>query len=143
MRLKKINIRSDRDDSRWIDAFVRAVIVLLDRCHIDRLRNTRHLVEFQKVVGEIGIVDDPADVALEVADIDRVEAHKRGEQAPVGFRQPVTGQVSAGTEKIVETLPMRRLGTTAEVADVIYFLCSQGSTYVTGTEIEINGGQHI
>lgn len=54
-----------------------------------------------------------------------------------------TSILSPGTEKIVEKLPMKRLGSTAEVADVIYFLCSEGATYVTGTEIEINGGQHI
>ena len=36
-----------------------------------------------------------------------------------------------------------RLGSVAEVADVIYFLCSDGSSYVNGTEIEINGGQHV
>jgi len=26
---------------------------------------------------------------------------------------------------------------------VIWYLCSEGSTYVTGTEIEVNGGQHV
>ncbi|NRA98436.1 MAG: SDR family oxidoreductase [Rhodobacteraceae bacterium] len=54
-----------------------------------------------------------------------------------------TSILSPGTDKIVETLPMRRLGQPSEVADVIYYLCTPGSTYVTGTEIEINGGQHI
>lgn len=54
-----------------------------------------------------------------------------------------TSILSEGTDKIVETLPMQRLGAPGEVADVIFFLCSDGSTYVTGTEIEINGGQHI
>jgi len=54
-----------------------------------------------------------------------------------------TAILSPGTEDIVETLPLRRIGQTHEVADVIYFLCSGNSSYVTGTEIEINGGQHI
>ena len=54
-----------------------------------------------------------------------------------------TSILSPGTDKIVETLPMRRLGQPSEVADVIYYLFTPGSTYVTGTEIEINGGQHI
>jgi len=52
--------------------------------------------------------------------------------------------LSPGTEKIVaEQIPMRRLGTTDEVADVIHFLCEQGSSYVSGAEIQINGGQHV
>lgn len=54
-----------------------------------------------------------------------------------------TGILSPGTDKIVETLPLRRLGLPREVASTIYFLCSGESSYVTGTEIEINGGQHV
>ncbi|KZL23750.1 MULTISPECIES: SDR family NAD(P)-dependent oxidoreductase [unclassified Pseudovibrio] len=54
-----------------------------------------------------------------------------------------TSILSPGTEKIVETIPMRRLGSTTEVADTIYFLCSAPSSYVTGAEIHINGGQHV
>ncbi len=54
-----------------------------------------------------------------------------------------TSILSPGTEKIVEKLPLRRLGQPAEVADVIYFLCTEPSNYVTGTEIEVNGGQHV
>jgi len=54
-----------------------------------------------------------------------------------------TSILSPGTEAIVERLPMRRLGQPAEVAEVIHFLCTEGSSYVTGTEIEVNGGQHV
>ncbi len=54
-----------------------------------------------------------------------------------------TAILSPGTEKIVETIPLRRLGKTSEVADTIYFLCSTQSSYVTGAEIHINGGQHV
>jgi len=54
-----------------------------------------------------------------------------------------TSILSPGTEKIVETLPMRRLGTPEEVAKAIYFLCTEQSSYVTGAELHINGGQHV
>ncbi len=54
-----------------------------------------------------------------------------------------TSILSPGTDKIVETLPLRRLGQPSEVADVIHFLCSGASSYVTGTEIEVNAGQHV
>ena len=54
-----------------------------------------------------------------------------------------TAILSPGTEKIVETIPLRRLGQTAEVADTIYYLCSQQASYVSGSEIHINGGQHV
>jgi NAD(P)-dependent dehydrogenase (short-subunit alcohol dehydrogenase family) len=54
-----------------------------------------------------------------------------------------TSILSPGTDKIVEKLPMRRLGTTDEVAKAIYFLCTDASSYVTGAELHINGGQHV
>ena len=54
-----------------------------------------------------------------------------------------TSILSPGTEKIVGTLPLRRLGQPSEVAEVIWFLCSDASSYVTGTEIEVNAGQHV
>lgn len=55
-----------------------------------------------------------------------------------------TSILSPGTEKIVEqNVPMKRLGRPEEVAEVVYFLASGQSSYVTGSEIHINGGQHI
>lgn len=54
-----------------------------------------------------------------------------------------TSILSPGTEKLVEQLPMRRLGQTSEVAETIYYLCTDASSYVTGSEIHINGGQHV
>lgn len=54
-----------------------------------------------------------------------------------------TDILSVGTDKIVQVLPLRRLGQTKEVADTIYYLCSDQSSYVSGAEIEVNGGQHV
>ena len=38
-----------------------------------------------------------------------------------------TSILSPGTEKLVEQIPMRRLGTPDEVAKAIYFLCTDAS----------------
>lgn len=54
-----------------------------------------------------------------------------------------TSILSPGTEKIVEDIPLRRLGQPTEVAETIFYLCSEQSSYVTGAEIHINGGQHV
>ena len=54
-----------------------------------------------------------------------------------------TAILSPGTEKIVEQIPLRRLGTPEEVAKIIYVLCTDTSSYVNGAEIHINGGQHV
>jgi len=54
-----------------------------------------------------------------------------------------TAILSPGTEKIVEQIPMQRLGTPDEVAKIIYVLCSDMASYLNGSEIHINGGQHV
>ncbi|WP_428031557.1 SDR family NAD(P)-dependent oxidoreductase [Ancylobacter sp.] len=54
-----------------------------------------------------------------------------------------TSILSPGTEKIVEQIPMQRLGTPDEVAKIIYVLCTDTSSYLNGAEIHINGGQHV
>jgi NAD(P)-dependent dehydrogenase (short-subunit alcohol dehydrogenase family) len=55
-----------------------------------------------------------------------------------------TSILSPGTERIVqEQVPMGRLGEPEEVAEAIYFLCTDASSYVNGAELHINGGQHV
>lgn len=55
-----------------------------------------------------------------------------------------TDILSPETEaRLAPTIPMQRIGTPAEVAQVIFFLCSEAASYVTGEEIQINGGQHL
>ena len=54
-----------------------------------------------------------------------------------------TSILSPGTEKIVNALPLQRLGQPSEVASVIFFLCSGQSSYISGTEVQVNGAQHV
>ena len=54
-----------------------------------------------------------------------------------------TAILSPGTDRIVEQIPLRRLGAPSEVAKAIYYLCTDQSSYVTGSELLINGGQHV
>ncbi len=39
-------------------------------------------------------------------------------------------------------IPMKRIGTTQEVADAVLFLSSKNASYITGASIEITGGLH-
>ena len=82
-----------------------------------------------------------------LAALTREMAHDFG---PLGVRvnaiapgEVDTAILSPGTEKIVEGLPLRRLGLPAEVAAAIFFLCSGESSYISGVEVEVNGGQHV
>jgi NAD(P)-dependent dehydrogenase (short-subunit alcohol dehydrogenase family) len=69
---------------------------------------------------------------------------------PLGIRvnaiapgEIITPILSSGSEKLAVQIPMRRLGAPEEVASTIYFLCSPQASYVNGTEVHINGGQHV
>jgi NAD(P)-dependent dehydrogenase (short-subunit alcohol dehydrogenase family) len=55
-----------------------------------------------------------------------------------------TSLLSPGTDRLVANeVPMARLGDPREVAETIYFLCTEASSYINGAEIHINGGQHV
>jgi len=46
-------------------------------------------------------------------------------------------------EKIVADIPAGRLAHPDEIADAIAFLASEGSAYITGTNLAVNGGLHM
>ena len=54
-----------------------------------------------------------------------------------------TDMLSPETEALIPRIPLHRLGQPADVASVIFYLCSADSGYVTGTEIFVTGGQHL
>jgi 3-oxoacyl-[acyl-carrier protein] reductase len=43
----------------------------------------------------------------------------------------------------VDTIPMRRLGTSRDVAQAVAFLCSSAAGYITGTTIHVNGDGYV
>jgi len=47
---------------------------------------------------------------------------------------------AAAIEAFMKVIPMERAGTAEDVANVVYFLCSPDSDYVTGQVINIDGG---
>ncbi len=54
-----------------------------------------------------------------------------------------TDMLSSETEALIPRIPLGRLGNPDEVASVIFFLCSDQSAYLSGTEIFVTGAQHI
>ena len=49
-------------------------------------------------------------------------------------------EMIAGKRYDLETIPLRRLGTTEEVADCVAFLAGKDARYVSGVTLDINGG---
>ena len=43
-------------------------------------------------------------------------------------------------QEIVKNIPLKRMGTTQDVANVVKFLASDDSSYITGQVINVDGG---
>ncbi|MGB8275506.1 MAG: SDR family oxidoreductase [Alphaproteobacteria bacterium] len=54
-----------------------------------------------------------------------------------------TAMLSPETEVLLPRIPLHRLGVPDDVAATVFYLCSEGAGYVTGTEIFVTGGQHL
>jgi NAD(P)-dependent dehydrogenase (short-subunit alcohol dehydrogenase family) len=64
--------------------------------------------------------------------------------APGYIRTEMVEQfISDGTfdeEKIRERIPLKRLGSPEEIANIVLFLCSDKASYITGSTIAVDGG---
>lgn len=56
---------------------------------------------------------------------------------------PVRRQIGGREEAYVAQIPLRRLGTSEDVANVVLFLASPLSSYITGVVLDINGGMYM
>jgi len=43
----------------------------------------------------------------------------------------------------IERIPLKRLGTSQDMADAIFFLCSPESDYITGQTLNVDGGYEM
>lgn len=46
-------------------------------------------------------------------------------------------------ERLLDQVPMKRLGTPADVAEAVLFLLGDGASYITGTTLYVNGGMYM
>lgn len=54
-----------------------------------------------------------------------------------------TDMIQPEYEMLIPRIPLNRMGTPDDVARAIYYLSGEDSSYVTGTEIWVTGGQHM
>jgi NAD(P)-dependent dehydrogenase (short-subunit alcohol dehydrogenase family) len=67
---------------------------------------------------------------------------------PGSIETPMTGRArSAGSlpdrDVIAKMLPVRRIGTPEDIAAACAFLCSEEAGYITGQQINPNGGRYM
>ena len=46
-------------------------------------------------------------------------------------------------DQIIDTIPVKRLGRVDEIASMVIFLSSDESAFVTGSTMNLNGGQYM
>ena len=64
--------------------------------------------------------------------------------APGYIETPMTEALSDRVkEDLKAQIPMARLGTPVDVANAVYFLVSDGSSYITGQVLNVNGGIYM
>jgi 3-oxoacyl-[acyl-carrier protein] reductase len=64
--------------------------------------------------------------------------------APGYIRTKMTDELSdRAKDEMFRAIPLGRLGETADVAGVVYFLLSEYGSYITGEVINVNGGLHM
>ena len=100
------------------------------------VRATTNLAAY--VAGKAAIIGLTEVAALDYADLGvRVNA-----VAPGPILTHHLERAGAEAQRLAsQAVPMRRVGTPAEVADVVLWLCSARSSFVTGATIPIDGGQ--
>ena len=61
--------------------------------------------------------------------------------APGFIQTPMTEKLNEDqVNKILKTIPLRKLGSTKDIADIAAFLSSEEASYITGQTFHINGG---
>ncbi len=118
------------------------------------MKNRRgHIVNISSVVGQIGNVGQ-ANYAASKAGVMGFTKSVAREVASRGIHVNAvapgfieTDMTAVLPEKVREAflaqIPFGRMGTPEEVAEVVYWLCSEGASYLTGQVIHVNGGMFM
>ena len=113
-------------------------------------RRRGSIVAIGSIAGTHGLEGQTAYSASKAALVGAVRSMAR-ELGAYDIRANVVspGWIDAGmnsgrsADKVLDRIPLRRTGRSEEVADVVSFLCSSASSYVTGAVIPVSGGMDV
>ena len=119
-----------------------------------KVRGSGSIINFSSMAARQGALESSIDYASSKGGLVALTRTLAREVGPAGVRvnavapgmittDPVLKHVEGREEAVAATIPMRRLGTPEDVANVVLFLASDLSAYVTGVVVDITGGQFI
>lgn len=56
------------------------------------------------------------------------------------YTKMLAEKIDANREKFLDRIPLRRIATPQDIANVVVFLCSKRSSYMTGTTVDVTAG---
>ncbi|RLA91682.1 MAG: 3-oxoacyl-ACP reductase [Deltaproteobacteria bacterium] len=111
------------------------------------------IVNISSIVGEMG---NPGQVSYAASKAGIIgftktvakEVAKRGitvnAVAPGFIDTPMTRALPEKTQAMLfDLIPLKRFGTPKDVAEAVFFLCSEKAEYITGQVINVNGGMYM
>lgn len=102
-----VNRLTHWDNAEGVDGRMAAVVMLLDMVHVDSATDAGVLEQIFRVVEQVGILADELLVSLEVDDVDLIEADQGHEQADVGLRELIAGDVALLGENLLALVQRR------------------------------------
>jgi 3-oxoacyl-[acyl-carrier protein] reductase len=125
----------------------RAVVKTMMKARTGRIINIASVVGFMGNPGQTNYVAAKAGMVGFTKALAR-EIGSRGITvncvAPGFIETDMTKALSAEqVGKLVENVPLGRLGQVGDVAEAVLFLAGAGAAYVTGNTIHVNGGMHM
>ncbi len=120
---------------------------------IMREKGKGRIVNISSVVGQIGVPGTAAYAASKAG----ISGLTRATAAEVARRGITVNAVACGyfdagiiadlpqdkLEKLLDTIPVGRLGRPEELCGTIGFLCTEEASYITGQTINVNGGLYL
>src|SRR5882724_6099095 len=83
VRFPQIKHGTERNDAVRVNLRVRHVVMTLDMIEIDGIGDARLLIQIHQITLQIWVIDNSAQIALEMAVINRVEPNKSAKKPPV------------------------------------------------------------
>ncbi|MHB0859480.1 MAG: SDR family NAD(P)-dependent oxidoreductase [Anaerolineae bacterium] len=117
-------------------------------------RRRGKIVNFSSLAARVGGIEAGLHYAVSKAGLIALTKTLAKEAGPYGVQvnavapgiiatEPVKKQIAGHEGDYTAAIPLRRLGEPEDVANVVLFLVSSLSDYVTGLVIDVNGGQYM